>query len=90
MMLFEWNDEKNDRLKEERGTSFEDIIYFIEKGDVLDVIPHPQQDKYPGQKMFIIAIENYAYLVPFIESGNGIFLKTIIPSRKATKIYLKK
>lgn len=90
MKMFEWNEEKNDKLKEERGTSFEDVVYYMDKGDILDVVPHPQQDKYPDQKMFIVAIENYAYLVPFIETENIIFLKTIIPSRKATKKYLKR
>ena len=90
MNTFDWNDGKNDRLKEERGISFEDILYYIEKGEILDVVPHPLQVKYPGQKMFIVAIENYAYLVPFIETENGVFLKTIIPSRKATKKYLKR
>ena len=90
MNTFDWNDGKNDRLKEERGISFEDILYYIEKGEILDVVPHPLQVKYPGQKMFIVAIENYAYLVPFIETENGVFLKTIIPGRKATKKYLKR
>ena len=89
MKLFEWNSEKNAQLKEERGISFEDIVFYIDKGDVLDIVPHPQQNKYPGQRMLIINIENYAYLVPFIESQEVIFLKTIIPSRKATKKYLK-
>ncbi len=90
MKLFEWNNEKNDKLKEERGISFEDVLYYIDKGDILDIVLHPQQDKYPDQKMFIIVMENYVYLVPFIETKNLIFLKTIIPSRKATKKYLKR
>ncbi|MBI4803409.1 MAG: BrnT family toxin [Elusimicrobia bacterium] len=89
MKMFDWNDEKNDRLKEERGISFEDILYYMNEGGILDIVSHPLQVKYPGQKMFIVAIENYAYLVPFIETENSVFLKTIIPSRKATKKYLK-
>lgn len=89
MKLFEWDNKKNVQLKEERRVSFEDIVFYIDRGDVLDIIPHPQQSKYSGQRMFIINIENYAYLVPFIESEDKIFLKTIIPSRKATKKYLK-
>lgn len=89
MKLFEWNSEKNVQLKEERGISFEDVIFFIDRGDVLDIVPHPRQSKYPGQMMFIVNIENYAYLVPFMESEEAIFLKTIIPSRKATRKYLK-
>ncbi len=89
MKLFEWDSRKNTQLKKERGVSFEDIVFYIDKGGVMDVVPHPQQSKYPGQRMFIINVENYAYLVPFIESEDVIFLKTIIPSRKATKKYLK-
>ncbi len=90
MKLFEWNSGKNAQLKEERGISFEDIVFYIDRGDVLDVVPHPQQSKYPGQRMFIINVENFACLVPFIESEDVIFLKTIIPSRKATKKYLER
>ena len=90
MKPFEWSDEKNEKLKEERGVSFEDILYYIDKGDVLDIVPHPLQAKYPGQKMFVVAVDNYAYLVPFIETEKGVFLKTVIPSRKATKKYLKR
>jgi uncharacterized DUF497 family protein len=89
MKLFEWNSEKNTQLKEERGVSFEDVVFYIDRGDVLDIVAHPQQSRYPGQRMFIIKVENYAYLVPFIENQDMIFLKTIIPSRKATKKYLK-
>ena len=89
MKLFEWNSQKNAQLKEGRGISFEDIVFYIDRGDVLDIVPHPKQSKYPGQRMFIINVENYAYLVPFMESEDVIFLKTIIPSRKATKKYLK-
>ncbi len=89
MKLFEWNSDKNAQLKEERGVSFEDIVFYIDRGDALDIVPHPKPSKYPGQRMFIINVENYAYLVPFIESEDIIFLKTIIPSRKATKKHLK-
>lgn len=89
MKLFEWDNGKNSELKQTRGISFEDIVFYIDRGYVLDIVPHPQQSKYPGQRMFIINVENYAYLVPFIESEDRIFLKTIIPSRKATKKYLK-
>lgn len=64
-------------------------MLHIENGDVLDVIDHPNKDKYENQMMFIIRIGDYAYLVPFVESNEEIFLKTVIPSRKATKIYLR-
>ncbi len=89
MKLHYWNTDKNSILKKERGISFEDVLYYIKNGKLIAIIKHPLQDKYPGQQMYIIEINNYAYLVPFIETENEIFLKTIIPSRKATKKYLE-
>jgi len=88
MKYFEWNNAKNEKLKRERGISFEEIVFHLERGDILDILKHPNQDKYSGQKIFIIDVEGYAYLVPFVESEDEVFLKTIIPSRKATKRYL--
>ena len=88
MKYFSWNNEKNRLLKAERNISFEEVVFYIEKKQVLDIVEHPNQEQYKGQKIFIININNYAYLVPFVESKEGIFLKTIIPSRKATKKYL--
>ncbi len=85
---YRWNYEKNLILKAERGISFEQIVMHIERGDVLDVMQHPNQAEYPNQQMLIVEIDNYAYLVPFVEDENGKFLKTIIPSRKATRDYL--
>ncbi len=84
-----WNEEKNKKLKEERGISFETIVYYIEKGQVLDDTEHPNQEKYGHQNIFVINVNNYAYIVPYVESDAEIFLKTIIPSRKATKKYLR-
>ncbi len=89
MKYFSWNNEKNQLLKAERNISFEDVVFHIEKQHVLDIIQHPNQERYRGQKIFIINIDNYAYLVPFVENEREIFLKTIIPSRKATKQYLR-
>lgn len=86
---FSWNTEKNETLKTERSLSFEEIVFYIDSGLLLDVLEHPNQEKYKGQKIFVVQIEDYVYLVPFVESDNEIFLKTIIPSRKATKQYLK-
>ena len=88
MKLFEWDDKKNEILKSSRNISFEEIVFYIANDSVLDVVPHPNQRKYPHQRMFIIDIDNYAYLVPFIEQDEVVFLKTIIPSRKATRKYL--
>ena len=89
MQYYTWNNEKNEQLKNERGISFEEIVFHIEKGDLLDVIENPSP-KYQNQRMFIIKINDYAYIVPFVEDEREIFLKTIIPSRAATKKYLKK
>jgi len=89
MKLFEWDSEKNKWLKKVRGRSFDDIVFYINQGCLLDTISHPNRERYPNQKMFIINIEDYAYLVSFVETEKVIFLKTIIPSRKATKKYLR-
>ena len=83
-----WSAEKNTLLRAERGISFEDVVFHIMSGDVLDTFDHPNQERYRGQQIHIIAIEDYVYLVPFVESEEEVFLKTIIPSRKATKSYL--
>ncbi len=88
MKAISWNAEKNARLKAERGVSFEDVVFHIMAGDILDTVDHPNQDRYPGQQLHVIAIEEYVYLVPFVESEEEVFLKTVIPSRKATKSYL--
>ena len=89
MKLYDWNDDKNERLKQGRGITFEDIVFHLSRGGLLDTIEHPNQQQYPGQKIFIVNVENYVYLVPFVEDDETIFLKTIIPSRKMTKKYLE-
>jgi uncharacterized DUF497 family protein len=85
---YTWNEEKNQFLKAKRGVSFEEVIAHINAGDLLDTIEHPRLEKYEGQRIFIVRIRDYAWLVPFVESDRQIFLKTIIPNRKATKKYL--
>jgi hypothetical protein len=87
MKHINWNTEKNVKLKESRGIGFEDIVFYIEKGDILNDCLHPNQKRYPKQRIMVIGINNYAYLVPYVEDVEEIFLKTIIPSRKATDIY---
>jgi hypothetical protein len=89
MKTFSWNDEKNTLLQAERQVSFDDVILYIEMGFLLDVLEHPNQEKYKGQKIFVVQIDDYVFLVPFVETDDQIFLKTIIPSRKATRKYLK-
>jgi len=87
---YNWNPEKNVQLRTERGISFEEIVFHIENGDILDILEHPNKERYGGQRIFVVAVEEYAHLVPFVEDEREVFLKTIIPSRKATKNYLGK
>ena len=88
MQHYAWNPDKNEELKSRRGISFEEIVFHIQRGDEVDILEHPNQAKYPGQKISVVIVEQYAYLVPYMEAEEEIFLKTIIPSRKATKIYV--
>ena len=88
MKNINWNTEKSLALKETRGICFEDVVFYIERGDILDDYSHPNQQAYAGQRIMVISIDNYAYLVPYVENEGELFLKTIIPSRKATQRYL--
>lgn len=90
MKYFDWDEAKNEWLKEARNISFEIVISLIEMDNLLDIVEHPNKKKYKNQKIFIIEYDNYAYLVPFTEDKEKIFLKTIIPSRKATQKYLSR
>jgi uncharacterized DUF497 family protein len=84
-----WNPEKNEFLKQKRGIGFEDIVVAILEKRILDIVQHPQE-KRPGQKYLIVEIDDYAYVVPFVETEEERFFKTVFPSRKYTKIYLRK
>ena len=88
MKYYNWDPDKNEKLKAERNISFEEIVFHIEHGDEVDVFDHPNQERYPGQRISVVLIGGYAYLVPYVELETEIFLKTIIPSRKATKKYV--
>ena len=90
MRYFDWNEHKNNLLKKTRKISFEEIIFFISKGNLLEVIEHPDKNKFPNQKMLIVEVRDYVYIVPFVEENDKYFLKTIYPSRTATKKYLSK
>ncbi len=90
MRYFGWDADKNEKLKTERGVSFEEIVFHIERGDILDILEHLNPERYAGQRIFVVQREDYAYLVPFVEEGDQVVLKTIIPSRKATKKYLRR
>jgi uncharacterized DUF497 family protein len=85
---FDWNEEKNEFLRIARGVSFEEVVFHIQNGDVLDVIKHPNSARYPKQQIIVLNIEGYVYLVPYVKERGTRFLKTIIPSRRATKEYL--
>jgi uncharacterized DUF497 family protein len=88
MKYYDWNADKNELLKEERGIAFEDIVSAITDGSLLDVTVPPNAGKYPHQEAYVVNVGDYAYIVPFVEDEQKIFLKTIIPSRKATATYI--
>ena len=88
MKKFDWNADKNQQLIADRGVSFEEVIFFIQEGRLLDDLKHPNEKKYPRQRIFVVDIDDYAYLIPYVEDKEVIFLKTIIPSRVATKQYI--
>ncbi len=90
MKYFTWDQEKNEKLKGRRGVSFEEIVLHIERGDVLDILEHPNQERYEGQRVFVVRIGDYVYLVPFVEEAEHVVLRTSIPSRKATRNYIHK
>jgi len=87
MKYFDWDAVKNEKLRAERGISFEDIVIAIEEGGLLAILEHPSHTKYPNQRVLIVQFEHYAYIVPYVEDEEKYFLKTIIPSRKMTKQY---
>ena len=88
--IYNWNADKNQILVQERGISFERIVFEISMGNEVAVVMHPNQDKYPGQMISVVEVDDYFYLVPFVETESEIFLKTIIPSRKATRQFRSK
>ena len=88
-MKYEWRPENNDWLKKERKLSFEQVVFHLSQGDVWKVADHPDQKKDPGQKIYFVIIEDYIYMIPHVIKKEFIFLKAIIPSRKATKAYKK-
>lgn len=87
---FRWNADKDEWLRTKRGLSFELIVRYLDSEGLLGVKLHPNQERYPGQRLFVVRIEEYVYLVPFVEDETHIFLKTVIPSRKATRDYLRR
>ena len=90
MKQFRWDPVKNAWLLRERGITFDEVVVAIAQGRVLDILEHPHPERYQRQRLFVVEVRRYAYLVPFLETADDIFLKTVIPSRKATKQYLQK
>ena len=88
MKPFRWSVEKNALLQQERGLSFEQITVAVESGGLLDIVAHPNAERYPRQRIMVVVIDDYAYLVPYVEEEDHLFLKTIIPSRKATRDFI--
>jgi len=88
MKPFRWNHDKNEALKIERNVSFEEIVLALEADGLLDQLRHPNPEKYPNQSVLVVALDAYVYLVPYVEESDYFFLKTVIPSRKATRDYL--
>jgi uncharacterized DUF497 family protein len=89
-MTFNWDNAKNLVLKKERGISFEEIVIAIEAGNTVDVLEHPNKNRYPDQILILVNVRDYIYVVPAIADSNGFFMKTIFPSRKFTNQYLRK
>ena len=91
-MTFNWDDEKNERLKRTRGVSFEEMVIAIEDGNVVDVLQHPNADRYPNQLVYLVEYKDYVFVVPFLRDSESqeIVLKTIYPSRKYTRLYVLK
>jgi hypothetical protein len=90
MKPFRWSAEKNEVLSATRGVSFEQVVVAIESGGLLDVLTHPNKQRFGHQRVLVVAINGYAYLVPVVEDTDHYFLKTVVPSRKATRDYLGK
>ncbi len=88
MKAYNWNPDKNQQLIEERGISFENVVFYLQNNGLIDDIKHPNNHDYPKQRIYIVNIDDYAYLVPYVDLEDEIFLKTIIPSRKASRKYL--
>ncbi|MDQ6434465.1 toxin [Mesorhizobium sp. LHD-90] len=87
-MQIEWSPVKNAELKERHGFGFERVLIALSEGALLDERAHPNVERYAHQRQLVVAIEGYAWIVPFVTDGETIFLKTMFPSRNATKDYL--
>jgi len=86
-MRYDWNPDKNEKLKTERNISFEEIVFHLSQGDIWKISDHPNQKDYPEQRIYFVIVEGYIHMVPHVVEEETVFLKTIIPSRKATRDY---
>lgn len=89
MLLFEWDEGKDAILRAKRGISFEDIEHALTSGGLRADIPHPNQKVYPHQRIFVVSMGDYMYIVPYVMNGETYFLKTAFPNRRYTKKYLR-
>lgn len=89
MRPFRWSSDKNQQLLAQRSICFEAVVVAIETGGLLDVLAHPNPERYSGQRILVVEVNQYVYLVPYVEDDDHLFLKTIIPSRQATRDYLR-
>ena len=89
-MRLEFDDRKNNVLRVERGVCFDDVIEAVLNGRLLGILEHPNKSKYTHQRLLLVLIKNYVYVVPYVEDREKIFLKTVFPSRKFTKLYIQK
>lgn len=87
-MVVNWDNDKNRQLKKERGITFEQVLIAMETGGMLDILDHPNKERYPDQVVFLVRINDYVYAVPTVIKKEEFFLKTIYPSRKYTDLYL--
>lgn len=85
--MYDFSQEKNVKLMAERGVGFEDVIAVLDARGPITVIDHPNKKKYPHQKIYVIEMDNYIYLIPYERNEDKIVLKTIFPSRKMTRLY---
>ena len=87
MIKVEWDNAKNEKLKKDRDVCFEDVERAILDKQLIDILPHFNQDKYPNQNILIVLLSNYIHYVPYVKDDEKLFLKSIVPSRKYNKIY---
>ncbi|MCP9804258.1 DUF4258 domain-containing protein [Cyanobium sp. T1G-Tous] len=90
MKPFLWSSDENQQLGAQRSIHFEAVVVAIETGSLLDVLAHPNPEQYPSQRILVVEVNQYVYLVPYVEDDDYLFLKTIIPSREATRDYLRR